>query len=158
MPLARLVFVRIPYLLAGAILLAAIAINMANVIGRYVFAAPVFWAEEALSFMIIWGVYIAAGSISYLGNHLTMDLVAARMTSRYRSFLGILTVLLTVTCATFVVTQTMRILALYLRTGEVSMAARVPLVYAHAAVLVGFALMGIVTLIRVRAHVQSTFD
>lgn len=156
--LARLVFVRIPYLLAGAILLAAIAINMANVIGRYVFAAPVFWAEEALSFMIIWGVYIAAGSISYLGNHLAMDLVAARMTSRYRSFLGILTVLLTVTCATFVVTQTARILALYLRTGEASMAARVPLVYAHAAVLVGFALMGIVALIRVRAHVESKFD
>ena len=53
------------------------------------------------------------------------------------------------------VTQTVRILALYLRTGEVSMAARVPLVYAHAAVLVGFALMGIVALIRVRAHVDE---
>jgi hypothetical protein len=38
------------------------------------------------------------------------------------------------------------------------MAARVPLVYAHAAVLVGFALMGIVALIRVRAHVESKFD
>ena len=42
MSLARLLFVRIPYLIGGALLLAAIAINMANVIGRYVFAAPVF--------------------------------------------------------------------------------------------------------------------
>ena len=40
----------------------AIAINLANVVGRYVFAAPVFWAEEVLMFMIIWGIYIAAGS------------------------------------------------------------------------------------------------
>ena len=158
MPLARLLFVRIPYLMAGSLLLAAIAINMANVIGRYVFFAPVFWAEEVLSFMIIWSVYIAAGSISYLGSHLAMDLLAAKMKPSYRAFLGILTVILTVTCSAFMVTQTARILALYSRTGEASMAARVPLVYAHAAVLVGFALMGIVALIRVRAHVRSTFD
>jgi TRAP-type C4-dicarboxylate transport system permease small subunit len=155
---ARLLFVRIPSLMAGSLLLAAIAINLANVIGRYVFAAPVFWAEEVLSFMMIWSVYIGAGSLSYLGTHLTMDLVAAKMTSRYRAFLGLLTVILTVTCSAFVVTQTSRILALYMRTGEASMAARVPLVYAHSAVLVGFALMGLVALIRVRAYLRSTFD
>jgi hypothetical protein len=67
-------------------------------------------------------------------------------------------VILTVTCSAFVVTQTSRILALYMRTGEASMAARVPLVYAHSAVLVGFALMGLVALIRVRAYLRSTFD
>ena len=158
MSLARFLFVRIPYLIAGSLLLAAIAINMANVVGRYVFATPVFWAEEVLIFMIIWGVFIAAGSLSYLGTHLTMDLLALKMKSPYRTFLGTLTVFLAVTCSTFVVTQTARILALYLRTGEASMAARVPLVYAHAAVLVGFALMGTVALIRVRAHLQNKFD
>ena len=158
MPLARLLFVRIPYLIAGSLLLAAIAINMANVIGRYVFATPVFWAEEVLIVMIIWSVYLAAGSISYLGTHVAMDLFAARMTPAYRTFLGLLTVILTVTCSAFVVTQTVRILALYIRTGETSMAARFPLLYAHSAVLVGFALMGIVALIRARAHVRNTFD
>ena len=158
MPLARLLFVRIPYLIAGSLLLAAIAINMANVIGRYVFATPVFWAEEVLIVMIIWSVYLAAGSISYLGTHLTMDLFAAQTTPAYRAFLGLLTVILTVTCSAFVVTQTVRILALYIRTGEASMAARLPLVYAHSAVLVGFTLMGVVALIRVRAHMRNTFD
>ena len=156
--LARLLFVRIPYVVAGALLLGAIAINMANVIGRYVFATPVFWAEEVLSFMIIWSVYIAAGSIGYLGAHISMDLVAAKMASRYRAFLGILTVLLTVAVSAFVATQTVRILALYIRTGEGSMAAHVPLVYAHSAVLVGFVLMGLAALLRVRAHVRNNFD
>jgi TRAP-type C4-dicarboxylate transport system permease small subunit len=131
---------------------------MANVIGRYVFAAPLIWAEEVLIFMIIWGVYIVGGSISYLGNHLTMDLVAATLPSRYRMFLGVVTVVLTVTCSAFVVTQTVRILALYARTGEATMAARVPLIYAHAAVLVGFTLMGLVALIRARAHARNAFD
>jgi TRAP-type C4-dicarboxylate transport system permease small subunit len=158
MSLARRLFVRIPYLIAGSLLLAAIAINMANVIGRYVFATPVFWAEEVLSFMIIWSVCIAAGAISYQGAHVTMDLLAAALGPGYRAFLGLLTVVLTVACSAFVVTQTVRILALYLRTGETSMAARFPLLYAHSAVLVGFALMGIVALIRARAHVRNTFD
>ena len=156
--LARRVFVTIPQLLPGALLLAAIVINMANVIGRYLFATPVVWAEEVLSFMMIWSVYIAAGSISYLGAHLTMDLVAARMSGRYRAFLGLLTVTLTVVCSAFVATQTVRILALYLSTGEASMAARVPLVYAHLAVLIGFVLMAVVALIRTRAYLSSEFD
>ena len=51
------------------------AINIANVIGRYVFDAPVSWAEEVLSYMIIWGVFIAVGAITYQGNHLRMDLL-----------------------------------------------------------------------------------
>ena len=149
---------RIPHLVAGSLLLAAIVINLANVVGRYVFATPVFWAEEVLSFVIIWAVYIAAGSIAYLGTHLTMDLVAARLGPTYQALLGLLTVALTVICSAFVVTQSLRILALYLRTGETSMAARVPLVYAHSAVVVGFALMGLVAVIRVRAHLTQSFD
>jgi TRAP-type C4-dicarboxylate transport system permease small subunit len=128
---------------------------MANIIGRYVFLAPVFWAEEVLMFMIIWAVYIAAGSISYLGTHVAMDLFAVRLRPPYRAFVALVTLVLTVVCSVFVVVQTARIVALYLRTGEATMAARVPLVYAHAAVLVGFALMGLVTLLRARALVRS---
>jgi TRAP-type C4-dicarboxylate transport system permease small subunit len=131
---------------------------MANVVGRYVFARPLIWAEEVLIFMIIWGVYILVGSISYLGNHLTMDLLAARARSPYRVALGVVTAVLTVICSAFVVTQTLRILALYSRTGEATMAARVPLVYAHAAPLVGFALMGLVALIRARAGARNALD
>jgi len=156
--MSQVVLVKIPHAIAGALLLIAIAINMANVIGRYVFAAPLVWAEEVLSFLIIWSVYIGAGSIGYAGAHLTMDLLAARMSSRYRALLGLLTVLLTVGCSAFVATQTVRIIALYLRTGETSMAARVPLVYAHSAVFVGFTVMGIVALLRVRAYLTNRFD
>jgi TRAP-type C4-dicarboxylate transport system permease small subunit len=151
-------FVRIPHLVAGALLLASIAINLANVVGRYLLARPVFWAEEVLSFMMIWSVCVAVAAITYRGAHVSMDLFAARMPSRYRAFLGFLTVILSVACAAFVVTQSLRILALYLRTGEATMGARVPLVYAHSALLVGFGLLGVVALVRVRAYLSNTFD
>ena len=87
-----------------------------------------------------------------------MDLVAARMTPSARRLVGVLTVILMVACSAFVVAQTARILALYLGTGEATMAARVPLAYAHSAVLVGYALMGAVVLIRARAYLTGKFD
>jgi TRAP-type C4-dicarboxylate transport system permease small subunit len=48
-PILEFCFVRAPYLITGVIFLAAAFINIANVIGRYVFSAPIFWAEECWS-------------------------------------------------------------------------------------------------------------
>ena len=154
----QFIFVKIPYVIAGTLLLAAIAINFANVVGRYLFSAPIAWAEEGLIDILVWGVFIAAGSISYAGNHLSMDFFTAKARAPYRAFLGALVVFLTVTCAAFVVTQTLQIVTLYYRSGEVSMGAHIPLVYTHSAVLVGFVLMGLAAIVRVRAYVTNNFN
>jgi TRAP-type C4-dicarboxylate transport system permease small subunit len=154
---AKFIFVKLPHAIAGTLLLAAIAINFANVVGRYLFSAPVAWAEEGLIDILVWGVFISAGTISYAGNHLSMDFFTAKARAPYRAFLGALVVFLTVACAAFVVTQTLQVVTLYYRSGEVSMGARIPLVYTHSAVLVGFVLMGLAAIIRVRAYVTSNF-
>ena len=66
-PILEFCFVRAPYLITGMIFLAAALINIANVIGRYVFSAPIFWAEEVLVFMVIWAVFLSAISITSPG-------------------------------------------------------------------------------------------
>ena len=48
-----------------------------------------------------------------------------------------------VLCSGFVMWQSFQIVRLYATTGETSMGARIPLVYAHAALLVGFLLMAL---------------
>ena len=55
----------------------AVAINIANVVGRYVFSAPIFWAEEVLVFILVWAVFLAAATIIYRGEHINMDLFYA---------------------------------------------------------------------------------
>ena len=57
---AKLLLRDIPRLAIGLILLLCIGINCANIVGRYVFLAPLDWAEEVLSFLIIWGVCLGA--------------------------------------------------------------------------------------------------
>jgi TRAP-type C4-dicarboxylate transport system permease small subunit len=157
-PLARLLFVRIPFAICGVLVLAAVAINVANVVGRYVFDAPVSWAEEVMSYGIIWGVFIATAAITYQGNHLRMDLLVLCARGWFARALGTLTVALIVACSLFVMVQSFSIVRLYATTWETSMGARIPLVYAHTALLVGFALMALAAIVRARNYFTGRFD
>jgi TRAP-type C4-dicarboxylate transport system permease small subunit len=156
--LTQLILVKIPYVICGVLLLAAIAINISNVVGRYVFSAPVNWAEEAMIYIVVWGVFICIGSVTYQGLHLRMDLVAMTLGSRARMLLGGLTAILMIACAIFVMVQTTKIVQLYISNGETSMGAKVPLVYPHSALLVGFFLMVVAALIRFRSYLTGKFD
>ena len=63
---------------AGAMLVASVAINFVNIIGRYVFSVSITWAEEAMLFLMIGCVFLAAGPVGYLGRHIRMDVVVSR--------------------------------------------------------------------------------
>jgi TRAP-type C4-dicarboxylate transport system permease small subunit len=157
-PFARLIFVRIPFAICGVLVLAAVAINVVNVVGRYVFDAPVSWAEEVMSYGIIWGVFIAVAAITYQGNHLRMDLLVLSARGWFARMLGALTLVLIVGCSLFVMMQSFKIVRLYAATWETSMGARIPLVYAHSALLVGFFLMALAAIVRARNYLTSRFD
>ena len=118
---------------------------------------PVPWAEEALIYIIVWGVFISIGSITYQGLHLRMDLLVSNVRGPFKMFLGGLTVMLMVACAAFVIVQSVQIVELYITNGETSMGAKVPLVYPHAALLVGFAL-AVAALVRFRCYLTGKFD
>jgi TRAP-type C4-dicarboxylate transport system permease small subunit len=153
-----ILLVKVPFVVCGVILLAAVGINITNIVGRYVFNAPVPWAEEVMSYIIIWGVFISAGALTYQGLHLRMDLLVHKVRGLAGRLLGGLTVALIVICSLFVMYQSFQIVRLYAMTGETSMGARIPLVYTHTALLVGFFLMAVAAIIRVRAYLGGKFD
>ena len=62
---AELVLHRLPLTLAAILLLAAIAINFTNVVARYLFAASIYWADEAMVFLVIWSIFLAAIAVTY---------------------------------------------------------------------------------------------
>ena len=156
--IAQFVLVKIPFAACGVLLLVPIAINIANVVGRYVFGVSVAWAEEVMSYIIIWGVFISIGSITYQGLHLRMDLLVLTLRGRAAMLLGGLTVVLILTCALFVMRQSYHILTFYISNGETSMGARIPLVYPHAALVIGFVLMAVAAIVRFRSYLTGKFD
>jgi TRAP-type C4-dicarboxylate transport system permease small subunit len=154
---AELCFVRVPYVVTGSLFLIAIAINIANVVGRYVFSVPIFWAEEVLVFIIIWSIFLAAATIVYRGEHLNMDLFYTMMKRPLKRVVNAAIAALFLVCAGTVVVQSYKVVSLYVGSGGVSVAAGVPMVVPHAAIPVGFVLMIAALIVRWRAYLGGKF-
>ena len=153
-----LAFVRLPYLITGTLFLAAIAINFANVIGRFVFFAPIFWAEEVLVFLIIWSVFLAAASIVYRGEHINMDLFYSGMAWPLKRVVNVAILVLLIAGCALVSYQSWKVLSLMRATQVTSVAAGIPMVIPHAAIAVGFGLMILAAVVRWRAYLSGSFD
>ena len=87
-----------------------------------------------------------------------MDLLVMRVRGNVARVLGALTAVLMIICAVFVLRQSYHILMFYIGNGETSMGARIPLVYPHAALLVGFILMAAAAVVRFRSYLTGRFD
>ncbi len=91
-------------------------LNIVNVIGRYVFGMPVFWAEEALTFTVIWIVFLVVGTITYRGAHLNMDLLYSRMPPGLQLIIRIAIALALIVCAVYTAMQSWAVVKLHYLT------------------------------------------
>ena len=124
--------------LAAALLIAAVALNFANVIARYAFGRPIVTAEEILQFANVWIVMLAAAAVSRLNIHLRMDVVSHALHPRVQRAIELAITVLGAGLAAFVVFNAGRIVALTYDMGQRSVAARLPLALIYCAVPVGF--------------------
>jgi TRAP-type C4-dicarboxylate transport system permease small subunit len=139
----RLLLRDIPRAAIGVVILLAIAINFANIIGRYVFLSPLPWAEEVLVFLVIWGVCLGASAVTYDNRHLDMDLFVVRFPPRLRVALAALQLVAMVGFCAFTAVNAWTIVALMARNGQVSITAGIPMTIPYAAFVTGFALIAV---------------
>jgi TRAP-type C4-dicarboxylate transport system permease small subunit len=152
------IFIRIPHVLSGTLFLIAVVLNIINVIGRYVFGMPVFWAEEALTFTVIWIVFLVAGTITYRGAHLNMDLVFSRMPAGWQRIVRITIAIALVVCTVYTAMQSWKVVEIHYLTSGVTAGTNIPLVVPHAALLFGFSFMALAAIVRFRSYVTGEFD
>jgi TRAP-type C4-dicarboxylate transport system permease small subunit len=155
--MARFAFVTLPGWILGALMLAGVAIGFANVVSRYLFGYALFWAEEVMVFITIWGVFVGMAAIAYNGDHLRMDLFSARIGGAWGLALnGLMTLVLLASCV-FALAQSYSVVALFVQTGSVSVSAGVPKAIPHAALAVGFALTILAVVVRIRSYFTGKF-
>lgn len=154
----ELIFIKIPHVASGVLFLVAAGINIVNVIGRYVFSVPVFWAEEVLTFIVIWVVFLLAGSITYRGAHLNMDLLYSGFSPFWKRVINIAIVLSLIGCSIFTAVQSWIVISLHVRNHAVTAATEIPLVYPHSAILFGFTFMAAAAIVRIRSYITGNFD
>ncbi len=151
-------FIKIPYVVSGILFLIAAAINIVNIVARYVFLKPIFWAEEILIFLMIWGVYVVAITITYRGAHLCMDLIYTAFKPRLKIAINIVVTVSFLACTIFTAVQSWEVVLLHYRMHDVTAGTDISLVIPHTAVLFGFSLMALTVLVRLRAYITGQFD
>ena len=80
--------VTVPRFIIGVAILVGIAINVANVIGRYFFLEPIIWAEEIMIYIMVWTVFIGAILVSFEGQHLKMDFFSIMLPSPFKEIIN----------------------------------------------------------------------
>ena len=139
----------------GALILAGVALNFANVVGRYVFFKPIIWAEEVLVFIMIWCVMLGATLVTWENQHLRMDAVHHLTPPRARRWLNLVSTLVFLVAAGFVLVQSLRVAAVVAGTGQQSVVAGIPMVIPYGALPVSFGLIVAALVWRFRAFVRG---
>ena len=73
--------------LAGVLLVASVALNFANIIGRYFFSVSISWAEEIMLFLMVGCVFLGNGVVAWSGRQIRMDVVVGMMPAKVRDAL-----------------------------------------------------------------------
>lgn len=134
--------------LVAVLLLVAVAVNFSNVFGRYVLNQSIFWAEEILIYVNVWMVFLAGAVVSLDNGHLSVDVFRRKDTGRLRRLQDLLADLVILVVAAAGLASSWTALSVFLRTGQKSVAAGIPMSVPHSALLAGFALIAAVALVR----------
>jgi TRAP-type C4-dicarboxylate transport system permease small subunit len=138
---------------AGAMLIASVGINFANIIGRYFFSVSLSWAEEAMLFLMIGCVFLGAGPVGWMGRHIRMDVVVSLLPAPARRAFELFSDLVTIATCVVLAIFAWPVLSMLEELDQRSQAANIPLVIPQAMLPLGLLLMAL--LIAVRLIVQG---
>lgn len=141
---------------AGALFLAAIALNFANIIGRYVFHKPIFWAEEIIVFGFVWCILLGAALVCREGEHLRVEIVEIFLSRR-----GVVRLRLAIWAAVCVVALVtafygLRVVDLVSGNNQRSVVAAMPMSIPYAAIPAGFLLIAVAGIARLAQLLKAT--
>lgn len=133
----------LPRFLLGSLILVAVTLNFANIVGRYFFRKPIPWAEEVLTFMFVWAIFIGVSTIAYERTNLSVDILVGAFSKSMRRIVDYAVVVLTAIICGFAAYQSWVIVQLMLRINSVSLTAKIPIAVPYSAFVLGFTLIAL---------------
>jgi TRAP-type C4-dicarboxylate transport system permease small subunit len=133
---------------SGICLLASVAINFVNIIGRYFFSVSIPWAEEIMLFLMVGCVFTGCCAVAWEGRQIRMDVVVAMLPDKVRDFLALLSELVMIATAAAVTAFAWPVIAQLAAFDQRSQAADFPLVIPQAMIPIGYSLMGLLVAVR----------
>ena len=133
---------------AGIFLISSVAINFANIIGRYFFSVSIPWAEEIMLFLMVGCVFTGCCAVAWEGRQIRMDVIIAMMPAKVHDLFHLLSDLVLIAAAAAVTAFAWPVITQLAAFDERSQAADFPLVIPQAMVPVGYTLMALLVAVR----------
>ena len=133
---------------AGIFLISGVAINFANIIGRYFFSVSIPWAEEIMLFLMVGCVFTGCCAVAWEGRQIRMDVIIAMMPAKVHNFFHLLSDLVLIAAAAAVTAFAWPVITQLAAFDERSQAANFPLVIPQAMVPIGYTLMALLVAVR----------
>lgn len=112
-----------------------------NVIMRYVFTLPIYWAEELVRYLMVWMIFVGASQVAVWGGHVSVDIVPRIISKRANIvlslFVNIVAILFCILLAYFSFQQMSRVKA----AQQISPAMELPMWIAYLSIPLGTLLM-----------------
>ena len=134
--------------IAAVLLALSVALNFANVIGRYCFGASIYWAEEVMLFLMVGCVFFGNGVVAWSGRQLRMDVIVGMMPASLQKFLALLSELVFVAVALVIVWFAWPVIRDLWNFDQRSQSAELPMVIPQAMVPIGFFIMAVLVIVR----------
>lgn len=134
--------------LSGILLVASVALNFANVIGRYFFNASIPWAEEAMLFLMVGCVFLGNGVVAWSGRQIRMDVVVRMLPPKVREALDLFSELVFLITAITIVIFAWPVIRDLAEFDQRSQAADFPLAIPQAMVPIGLSIMAFLVAVR----------
>jgi TRAP-type C4-dicarboxylate transport system permease small subunit len=129
--------------LSAISLLVAVALNFANIIGRYVFFSPIASAEEIMLFLFVGTVFLGNSVVGWRGKQLRMDVFLLALPARWRHWLDLLADLTAIVVSLILIVVGWPAIQMLAEFDQRSEAANIPLVIPQALIPIGLALNAI---------------
>ena len=127
--------------LSGVLLICSVAVNFANIIGRYFFHASFPWAEESMLFLMIGCVFLGSGLVTWRGGHIRMDILVRMLPQRAQAALDLFAELVFLATALVIAYFAWPVIHQLAEFDQRSLAADIPLVIPQAMVPIGLLIM-----------------
>jgi len=134
--------------LAGVLLVASVALNFANVIGRYFFNTSIHWAEEMMLFLMVGCVFFGNGVVAWSGRQIRMDVVVGKLPEKIRRALDVFSELVLIATALTIVVWAWPVVSDLYAFDQRSQAGDFPLWIPQALVPLGLTIMALLAAVR----------
>jgi TRAP-type C4-dicarboxylate transport system permease small subunit len=137
---------------SGALLVGSVAVNFANIIGRYFLSVSIPWAEEVMLFMMIGCVFLNCGLVGWSSRQIRMDAFVSMLPPALRSIVELVCEIVLMATSLLLAILAWPVVSMLAELDQRSQAANIPLVLPQAMMPIGFLLMAILIAVRLLTH------